>query len=130
MLAEWTLALMALMICREVPHEHVDVKLAVGQTVLNRADHPAWWGSTPLEVLTKPMQYSTLTDPHDTQLTRWIVTPECWAAAEAVLSRRYPVIVAGADSFYADVIPAPSWATQDRFVRRLGPLKFYNMDRK
>jgi spore germination cell wall hydrolase CwlJ-like protein len=131
----YTLVLMAVMICREAPFEPRYTKLAVAQTVMNRVAHPSWWGSTPEGVIISPYQYSTMTAPGDKQLTTWpssegAILQECLDVAKDALKRKSPMVVKGADSFYAEGIRPPEWATEDAFVAKLGPLLFYNTDGK
>lgn len=131
----YTVILMTIMICREAPFETKQIKLAVAQTVINRVEHPGWWGRTPEEVLTSPYQYSTMTDPGDKQLTSWpssrgALLKECLGAAQDALAKNSPMVVKGADSFYAEGIKPPAWAEEDKFVAQLGPLLFYNVDGK
>jgi spore germination cell wall hydrolase CwlJ-like protein len=126
---------MTVMICREAPFEPIKTKLAVAQTVMNRVDHPGWWGTTPEEVILAPYQYSTMTAPGDKQLTVWPVSKgailnECLTVAKAALTIKSPMVVKGADSFYAEGIRPPKWATAEAFVAKLGPLFFYNTDGK
>ena len=131
----YSLILMAVMVCREAPFEPIKTKLAVAQTVMNRVDHPKWWGGTPEEAITSPYQYSTMTAPGDRQLTVWprsngAILRECLAVANDALTRKSPMVVKGADSFYAEGIRPPEWATADAFVAQLGPLLFFNTDKK
>ena len=127
----WPTILLALMVCREVPREPAYVQHAVAQTVLNRVAHPGWWGHDIPSVILTPYQYSTMTAPGDPQLTQW-PTSQAWSrcvdSAQDVLNLAVPIVAPGADSFYATTIPAPEWATKDRFVVQIGRLKFYNMD--
>jgi spore germination cell wall hydrolase CwlJ-like protein len=135
MIETYTLVLIAIMVCREAAFEPQNTKLAVAQTVMNRADHPNWWGRDPEGVVTMPFQYSTMTAPGDRQLTYWPTTrgvtlQSCLEAAKDALTRKSPMVVKGADSFYADGIKPPKWATDKTFIAKLGPISFYNTDGK
>jgi hypothetical protein len=110
-----------------------EARLGVMFTLLNRVAHPKWWGSTVAECATKRLQYSSLTDPHDKQLTRWPVESDpswfnCLALAERLVYGEVDNPVPGADSYFDDSISAPAWATPDKFVKRIGTLAFYNTD--
>jgi spore germination cell wall hydrolase CwlJ-like protein len=47
--------------------------------------------------------------------------------AEAAIGGTLPNPVPGADSYYDTSIKAPVWATDDKFVRQIGRLRFYNL---
>jgi len=131
----YTLILMAVMVCREAPFEARQIQLAVAQTVMDRADHPGWWGETPEGIITSPYQYSTMTAPGDKQLTSWpsssgAILKGCLEIAKDVLTKKSPRVLKGADSFYAEGIQPPKWAAEDKFVAQLGPLLFFNTDGK
>ena len=127
--------MLALLVWREARAEPREGQIAVAFTVLNRCYRPSWWGHTILEVISKKWQYSSLTDPHDPQLTRWPVeSDESWwaslAAACDVLDGKVSNPVPTADSYYATSMPAPpAWADPKRFVGQIGRHRFYNLDR-
>ena len=128
------LTFLALVLWREARAEPHDGKAAVAYSILNRVERPSWWGRTLLEVVTKKWQYSSMTDPHDVQLTRWPtsydpVWLECLEVATGVLSRILPNPAPGADSYYAVTMPAaPNWATPATFVAQVGHHRFHNLD--
>lgn len=108
-------------------------RIGVMFTLLDRADHPKWWGKTIGECATKRLQYSSLTDPNDRQLTTWPIESDpswfnCLDLARRVLSGDIANPVPGADSYFDDSIPAPAWATPDKFVAKIGTLAFYDTD--
>jgi N-acetylmuramoyl-L-alanine amidase len=128
------LTFLALVVWREARAEPRAGKVAVGYSILNRVERPAWWGRTLLEVVTKKWQYSSMTDPGDVQLTKWPTSYdatwlECLAAASEVLARIAPNPAPGADSYYAVSIAAPKWATADTLVAQVGNHRFHNLDR-
>lgn len=86
-----------------------------------------------MEVLFKKWQYSSLTDPKDPQLTTWpkddTVWGHCLYVADGVLNGVFSNPVPGADSYFDLSIPAPAWATPEMFVKQIGKLRFYNVDR-
>jgi spore germination cell wall hydrolase CwlJ-like protein len=86
-----------------------------------------------MEVLFKRWQYSSLTDPRDPQLTTWPkddpVWGQCLYVADGVLNGVFSNPVPGADSYHDISIPAPAWATPEMFVKQIGKLRFYNVDK-
>jgi N-acetylmuramoyl-L-alanine amidase len=125
---------LALLVWREARGESRAAKVAVAATVLNRVKRPTWWGSTVLSVCFKKWQYSSLTDPHDPQLTTWPSVfdgswIECLQVAQNVLHGAERTTMPGADSYFDESIAAPPWATPETCVGRIGRLKFYNVDR-
>lgn len=130
------LIFMALTIWREARGESSLTKIAVGYSILNRVRNPKWWGTTVQDVVTKAWQYSSLTDPHDPQLTKWPKSTDTpWldslAAAACVLSASpmTPNPAPGADSYFDLSIAAPVWARPQDFIAQLDHLRFYNVDR-
>jgi spore germination cell wall hydrolase CwlJ-like protein len=125
---------LALTAWREARGESYEGQLAVAYSILNRVQRPSWWGDSVQSVVTKKWQYSSLTDPKDAQLAAWpreddVRWRECMQIALDVVNGDVGNPVPGADSYYAVSIPAPKWATQDRFVRQIGNHRFYNLDR-
>jgi len=86
-----------------------------------------------MSVVTKKWQYSSMTDPHDQQLTTWPSDNDPWwaaciVAAKNVLCGYAPNPVLGADSYYDVSIPPPAWAEQSKFVAQIGRIRFYDLD--
>lgn len=108
-------------------------RLGVMFVIRDRALHAGWWGKTEDEVATKRLQFSSLTDPNDKQLTTWPLSSDpswfnCVRLACAVMADAVDNPVSGADSYYDESIPAPAWAKPERFVKQIGTLKFYDTD--
>jgi N-acetylmuramoyl-L-alanine amidase len=110
--------------------------LAIIYSILTRVASPAWWGHDVLTVIEKAWQYSSLTNPKDKQLTVWPIGPAwdvCVALADAALAGAQPdparlaAQYRGSDSYYDTSIPAPPWATPDKFVIQIGNLRFYKL---
>ena len=129
---------LALTIWREARGETKDVQAGIASCILNRVHRPSWWGRDVSSVVFKKWQFSSLTDPNDKQLTTWPVSSDpSWqqclqVAADSMAgnpSCNYSNPVPGADSYYDISIPAPKWATADVFVKQLGRVRFYNLDR-
>lgn len=124
-----------LMIYREAAGEPSAGKVAVANTVMNRAAHPKWWGKTPWEVITKAKQYSSMTFLGDPMTIRYPadvedpVLMECIQIAGLALDGRIPNVVAGADSYYSVSMKVPpKWADESKFVKQIGMHRFYNLD--
>lgn len=129
----WGAHLLALTVWREARGEGMLGMTAVAWCLRNRVERPKWWGATYGEVCTKAWQISSMTDPHDRQLTTW---PKASDASFADALRIVPDVIngnvahpaPGADSYYDASIPAPKWATPETFVLQLGRLRFHNTD--
>lgn len=134
----YEIVLLALTIYREARGESHDAKICVAHTVMNRVRKPGWWGHDIVSVLTKKWQYSSITDPHDTQLTVWpkaddAVFEECLTVASYVVGGIYNSPLKGIDSYYDDSLQGearPKWAKAhpERFIGKIGRLNFYNLD--
>lgn len=127
------LVFLALTAWREARGQSDLAVLAVCYSVLNRIAKPKWWGHDVQSVLFRRLQYSSLTDPHDRQLTTWPLADDpSWkrvlGVAALALSGDAQNPVPTADSYYDVSIPAPYWATPERFVAAIGDLRFYNVD--
>ncbi len=109
------IGLMALVIWREARNESYRCKLAVAYTIQNRVDKPQHWGSGVLGVLFFPWAFSSVTDPHDVQLTRWPqegpVWDECLKAAAGALFGLDENPVPGAVFYhsFAEETPPKAW---------------------
>lgn len=127
------LVFLALVIWREARGEADETKAAVAHAILNRVARPSWWGKTISGVLFKKWQFSSMTDPHDRQLTTWPADNDpswasCLELADKVLSGRAVNHVQGADSYFDISIPAPAWTKYARFCGQIGRIKFYDVD--
>lgn len=125
--------ILALVIWRESRGESAIARSGVAHSIMNRVKRPSWWGSDVLSVCTKKWQYSSMTDPHDPQLTTWPASndpswQQCLQLADDVISGKATNPVPGADSYYDVSIPAPKWADDKSFVGQLGKIRFYNLD--
>lgn len=110
-----------------------EARLGVMFTLLDRVAHPKWWGRTTAECATKALQFSSLTDPKDKQLTTWPVESDqswfnCLALAQRVIYGEADNPVPGADHYFDDSITPPDWADPKKIVKRIGRLTFYDLD--
>lgn len=131
--AQADLAFLALTVWREARGESFPCQLGVAHAVLNRVARPKWWGNDIMSVIFKKWQFSSLTDPHDPQLTTWprsdaLPWQQCLKAAATALDGSIVNPVPGADSYFDVSIPAPVWAVPQAFVAQIGRIKFYNLD--
>ena len=124
---------LALCLWREARGESAKVQSGVAHAVLNRVARPSWWGRDVMGVIFKKWQFSSLTDPHDRQLTTWPASDDrswqqCLQVAGGAIAGAIPNPVPGADSYYDLSIPPPKWADPQRFVAQLGRIRFYDLD--
>jgi N-acetylmuramoyl-L-alanine amidase len=118
---------------REARGETREVKLGVVFSILNRVASPKWWGTDISSVVIKPWQYSSMTNPHDLQLTKFpLLSHASWLESLQVAIEAYDGCAAnscpGADSYHDVSISAPGWARPEAFVCQLGRIRFFNTD--
>lgn len=125
--------MMAITAWREARSETEEGIIAVMFTMKERVQNKVKWeGGNYVEVVTKSYQYSSISDPHDKQL---ILFPQegdsrfhkMLELADKVIAGAIPNPVPGADSYFADWISAPKWATQDKFIKKIGHHLFYRV---
>ena len=124
---------LALVVWREARGEPDEGQIAVACSIMNRVLRPSWWGDSVLAVVFKKWQYSSMTDPKDAQLTKWPDPKDprwqrCLEIAYNVYMKQGPDPAPGADSYYADSIPAPAWADPKKFVCKIGAHNFFDLD--
>lgn len=125
------LTFLALTVWREARGESPEGKTGVAHCVMNRVKNPAWWGNDIMAVVFLAWQFSSLTDPHDPQLSKWPRRKDrSWAesleVAAGVIAGTLKHPAPDADSYYDISIPAPRWATKETFVKQIGKLRFHN----
>lgn len=130
---EYEAVMLALMVWREARSESFQGKLAVAWTVRNRVEHTKWWGTDIVGVITKKWQYSSMTATGDPQLSMFPKIgdssfKECMVVACGVINNEFDHPAPGADSYYADYIKRPKWATDQNFVKKIGVHCFHNVD--
>jgi spore germination cell wall hydrolase CwlJ-like protein len=126
-------ALLALLVWREARGELHLAKVAVAFSVLNRVQHPKWWGNSIGAVIAKKWQYSSMAAPGDPNLIQYPLSQDLsfldsMSAVNAAMANDAINPISGADSYYDVSIPAPAWATPERFVKQIGAIRFYNTD--
>ena len=130
------LVFFALVIWREARGEPLLAQAGVAHSILNRVARPSWWGRSLLEVLFKRLQFSSMTDPKDRQLTTWPVPGTAsWPAwlqamdvASSALAGTLPNPVPGADTYHDVSIETPASWGSPRFVGQLGRIRFFDVD--
>lgn len=106
--------LLAKVITAEARGEPIEGQLAVAWVVLNRVAKPGWWGGNLREVLTKPWQFA----PPAKNATETALAVAALAVAGHTLDP-----VDGSTHFHSG--PAPDWADDLTFVRRIGGHSFF-----
>jgi len=129
------LTFLALTLWREARGESEECLAAIAGCILNRVSRPSWWGNDIMSVLFKKWQFSSLTDPKDGQLTTWPTTGEkswvrCLKMARCAIQGVIQHPAPGADHYYDISIPPPKWADPKKFVRQIGRVRFYDLDKE
>jgi hypothetical protein len=92
----------------------------VGSVVMNRVNHPRWWGSSIISVCLDPWQFSCWNegDPNRRKiLTVTTQDPQFAQAMEIardIVANMNPDQTGGADSYFAIGMESPSWAARAR----------------
>ena len=121
---KWVAALCA---WREARGEGRDGIRAVIHVIANRAKlHNRSWA----EIVFQAMQFSSMTAPGDPQLTLVPRSPDpafvtCYEIADSIFQGHDFDLTEGADHYFADGIPTPSWAASMKFVTKIGRQSFY-----
>ena len=110
---------------------------SVCNVVMNRANHPRWWGRDPLSVCLDPWQFSCWneTDPNRTKimaLNPASPDPDFATAlglAKQALAGGLHDITGGADSYYdAEMRTPPDWAGRAVFCATIAGQMFYRVE--
>lgn len=126
------LTMLALTVWREARGESTAAQLGVAFVVKTRAAQPGWWGKDILSVVTKKLQFTSMTMAADPQTTTWPSWSDpSWLAvldvAAQVLGGTVENPAPDADSYYDISIPAPKWALSGKFITQLGKIRFYRV---
>ncbi|MBS0446170.1 MAG: cell wall hydrolase [Proteobacteria bacterium] len=109
---------------------------AVAHVVLNRRDHPGWWGGTVEDVCLKPWQFSCWNENDPNRVKLLAVGPgdASFALALGIAGQLVRMATServradttgGATHYYARSIQAPAWAARATFTVRIGNHLFY-----
>jgi hypothetical protein len=132
----WPVTFLGLVIWREARGESEECRIAVGCCVRERVFNEVRFDGTDFVSACKAKwQFSSVTAPGDPQLTFWPADGlesfrQCVAIANRVINNMAEHPAPGADSYFDDSIKdhPPSWATPDRFVRKINRLNFYRVN--
>lgn len=134
----YTLAMFALCLWREARSEPDDGIIAVACCIRERVNggYPgsAWWGKTYAEVITKPYQFSSMTDPNDRQLISFPKESDenfikCLIIAESILSGDLDHPAPTATHYFADYMSVkPGWSKRATFIKHIGHHLFWHLD--
>lgn len=126
--------LWALCVWREARNQTHAAKVAVARSILNRVNHPSWWGVDLVSVILKPWQYSSFNknDPNAVKLpqetdTSWV---DSLQAVEDVLGGGTDP-TGGATSYFDKSLDSnpPKWATDGSMTHTadIGDFHFYRV---
>ncbi len=121
---KWCAALCA---WREARGEGHDGIRAVIHVIANRSKYRSRsWA----EIVYQPLQFSSMTYPHDPQLGNVPFKPDpifedCYNVADLIFSGGDEDLTFGADFYFADSIPMPEWATTMTATAKIGKHNFY-----
>jgi cell wall hydrolase len=107
---------------------------AVACVIRNRALHPRWWGDDIPSVCRHPWQFScwNANDPNLPKLRTVDASDPTFAqaltVARAAATGQLLDPTGGADSYYAEGIPAPAWAARATFTKQIGRHLFFRME--
>ena len=119
----------------EARSDGLDGMQAVANVVLNRINHPRWWGHGIASVCLAPEQFSSWNDgstqiPLVKQAIEKLdpVYLEAVKIAQSAVQDDLVDNTKGADSYFAISIPAPSWAKENEFTVQIGRQRFYRTE--
>lgn len=131
--------LLARLLFGEARGASIEVKYAIANVVLNRAEHPCGWGRNIREVILAPRQFSCfnsndvnrrkLADP--LRYERAEIWQECYNTAHEVLSAERRDTTHGATHYFDSSVTTPRWARNLQPVLTLPAgdgrsVRFYN----
>lgn len=127
---EWNI--LSLCLWREARGEPYRGKVAVAWSIINRTEHPNWWGNSVHTVILKPFQYSSFNKndpnvilfPMPNDLS-WI---ECKGIASEVICKIVADPTSGSTHYHASSLVGdklPEWAKTAQFKVQLGNHLFY-----
>lgn len=121
----------ALCAWREARCEGRDGIRAVLHVIKNRAeDEKDRWPKSWAEVIYQRLQFSSMTYPHDAQLTKIPTQPDpqfvdCYEIAQTIFDGGDFDLTNGAHSYYADYIEQPAWAKTMKQTAKIGHHIFF-----
>jgi spore germination cell wall hydrolase CwlJ-like protein len=126
---------MARTVWGEARGENTTGRVAVAWVIKNRADHPAWWGSSIRTVCLAPWQFScwNANDPNRSKmLDPQIEADPAYRAIKQicidVLTREVPDTTFGANHYCVTrIAPSTSWAVGKTPTAIIGAHSFYKL---
>lgn len=129
------ITILACTIWMEARSDGLEGMQAVANVVLNRINHPRWWGHGIASVCLAPEQFSSWNDgstqiPLVKQAIEKLdpVYLEAIKIAQSAVQDDLVDNTKGADSYFAISIPAPSWAKENEFTVQIGRQRFYRTE--
>lgn len=108
---------------------------SVCNVIMNRANHPRWWGKTPLSVCLEPEQFSCWNsdDPNRAKIMTIPAADTDFAVALGLARQAIggvlPDITKGADSYYdLSMGKPPTWAARAAFCGVVAGQGFYRVE--
>jgi len=105
---------------------------AVANSVMNRVNHPTWWGKSIVSVCLAPKQYSSWNaDSTQIPLVRDAMVEgdqfyqDALTIAEWAVEGALPDITKGSDSYFAVSMSPPFWARSNEFTVQIGRQRFF-----
>lgn len=103
---------------------------AAAWVVLNRVNHPGWWGRDIVSTLTHKWQFSSMTAPGDANLVQWPQEDQTWEGisyqVDCVLDGTTPDPTDGATYYFTRPLTEPpaAWGTVFH-TATIGGVQFY-----
>lgn len=101
----------------EARNQSQDGLQAIANVVMNRVNHPTWWGNDVVSVCTKPYQFSCwlIGDPNRSKLMAVTqddpIFAQCYRIAGNAITGNLPDLTNCSDSYYAKSLAhPPNWA--------------------
>ena len=129
--------LLALCIYGEARGESIEGKIAVASVIMNRVEHPRWWGRHLRGVILRPWQFSCFNeaDPNFKYLKQMAgsfkfnldyspALKECFWVAQGILNNSLRSNVGDATHYHTLKV-TPSWRMKLRMIKTLGSHIFY-----
>lgn len=109
---------------------------SVANVIMNRVNHPRWWGHDALSVCLDPWQFSCWNgdDPNRAKILAVEPTDMAFATAlglaKQAIAGRLPDITEGADSYYepSEHEPPPPWAERATYTKTIAGQRFYRVE--
>lgn len=126
----YTISMLALAAYREARGEPDGGILAVMFVIMNRSkDARNRWSKDPVEVITQPLQFSSISYKGDAQLTLFPNAAQAFKFVKLAFQAYYGLVpdpTGGANHYHATYVN-PSWADPLRMTTQIEHHKFYKL---